>query len=121
MEDQRSSGLKVIIIGAAITGLTLAHALDKAGIDYVVLEKHQDVRANIGGTIGMQPNGCRILDQVGVFDSLKKWRNDIDVIEMIPPDSRGFSVWLPNWYPKWYYVLPIFLPVQLWQRTSRSD
>ncbi|KAL2834694.1 hypothetical protein BJY01DRAFT_239054 [Aspergillus pseudoustus] len=93
MEDPKTSGLRVIIIGGAITGLTLAHCLDKADIDYVVLEKHQDIRANIGGSIGLQPNGLRILDQVGVYDHLKKWRNDTDVMKPILPD--GFCLGYP--------------------------
>ncbi|KAJ0419575.1 hypothetical protein BJY00DRAFT_313957 [Aspergillus carlsbadensis] len=69
--------LRVIIIGGSITGLTLAHCLDKAGIDYVVLEKHEDILTNIGGALALQPNGCRVLDQLGVFDHIHP-RNDLD-------------------------------------------
>ncbi|KAK7757299.1 hypothetical protein SLS62_000849 [Diatrype stigma] len=60
---------KVIIIGAGVTGLTLAHCLAKAGIDYVLLDKGV-VAPPFGTTITMQPHGCRILHQLGCLDSV---------------------------------------------------
>ncbi|KAF5665738.1 FAD binding domain-containing protein [Fusarium circinatum] len=36
---QESTHFKVIIVGAGVTGLTLAHCLAKAGIDFVLLDK----------------------------------------------------------------------------------
>ncbi|KAK7943431.1 FAD binding domain protein [Apiospora aurea] len=59
---------KVIIVGAGVAGLTLAHAFDKAAdIDYVVLDKHP-VAPAWGSSISMYPNGARILDQLGLYD-----------------------------------------------------
>ncbi|KAK8044296.1 FAD-dependent monooxygenase [Apiospora rasikravindrae] len=61
---------KVIIVGAGVAGLTLAHAFDKAaGIDYVVLDKHP-VAPAWGSSISMYTNGARILDQLGLYDVL---------------------------------------------------
>ncbi|KAL4910398.1 hypothetical protein BDW74DRAFT_173855 [Aspergillus multicolor] len=82
-----NSQLRVIIIGGAVSGLTLAHCLEKVGIDYVVLEKHQDITTNIGGSVAIQPAGCRILDQLGVLDYLKKCTTDIQAINVALPDG----------------------------------
>ncbi|OJZ83787.1 hypothetical protein ASPFODRAFT_139748 [Aspergillus luchuensis CBS 106.47] len=57
---------QVIVIGGSISGLTFAHCLDHAGINYVLLEKHEDIEANIGGVITLAPNGTRILAQLGL-------------------------------------------------------
>ncbi|THC93389.1 hypothetical protein EYZ11_007146 [Aspergillus tanneri] len=61
-----SGPFKVIIIGGSIAGLTLAHCLDKAGIDYVVLEKRKEVTPQEGASILILPHGGRILDQLGI-------------------------------------------------------
>ncbi|PGH18167.1 hypothetical protein AJ80_04554 [Polytolypa hystricis UAMH7299] len=62
---------KVIIIGASISGLTLAHCLDRAGIDYVVLEKHHDIHPQLGAGICLLPNGVRILEQLGIYTAME--------------------------------------------------
>src|SRR3954454_17591702 len=60
------SGLKVIIVGAGISGLTLANCLQHAGIDYVLLEGRSEIGLHVGAGVGFEPNGDRILDQLGV-------------------------------------------------------
>ncbi|KAI9039671.1 FAD-dependent oxidoreductase [Aspergillus affinis] len=62
---------KVIIIGGSIAGLTLAHCLELANVDFIVLEKHHDLLATIGGSVGLMPNGYRILDQLGIYHQLQ--------------------------------------------------
>lgn len=66
---QESSAFKVIIVGAGVTGLTLAHCLAKAGIDFVLLDKGV-VAPSFGTTITLQPHGCRILHQLGCLDGV---------------------------------------------------
>lgn len=46
---------KVIIVGGSIAGLTLAHCLSKAGIDYIVLEKRKHIAPQEGASIGILP------------------------------------------------------------------
>ncbi|PKS05449.1 hypothetical protein jhhlp_008825 [Lomentospora prolificans] len=58
--------MRVIIIGAGPTGLVLAHALIKAGIDdFVLLERREQVVDESGAGLGLWPQGVRILDQLG--------------------------------------------------------
>ena len=62
---------KVIIAGGGVSGLSLAVMLEKFGIDYVVLEAYESIAPTIGASIGMHPNGLRILDQIGCAEPLK--------------------------------------------------
>ena len=63
-------GFRVIIGGGGISGLTLANSLEKAGIDYILLESRDTVHPQIGASIGLFANGCRIFDQLGCFDRI---------------------------------------------------
>jgi 2-polyprenyl-6-methoxyphenol hydroxylase-like FAD-dependent oxidoreductase len=65
------SKLKVIIVGGSVGGQTLSLALEKANIDYVLLEKHESFSPEVGASIGIFPNGMRILDQLGLCDEIE--------------------------------------------------
>ncbi|ROT41103.1 FAD/NAD(P)-binding domain-containing protein [Sodiomyces alkalinus F11] len=62
---------RVIVVGAGIGGLTLSNALQRAGIDHVVLEKHRQVVYPSGASIGVWPNGSRLLSQLGCLELAK--------------------------------------------------
>jgi 2-polyprenyl-6-methoxyphenol hydroxylase-like FAD-dependent oxidoreductase len=63
---------RVIIGGGGISGLTLANALEKCGIDYILLESRNTITPQVGASIGLFPNGSRIIDQLGCYDSIEK-------------------------------------------------
>lgn len=65
-----SSDFKIIIAGGGIAGLTLANVLQRFDIDYVILEGHADIATPVGASIGLFPNGLRILDQLGVYEDI---------------------------------------------------
>ncbi|KAF2997209.1 hypothetical protein E8E14_001370 [Neopestalotiopsis sp. 37M] len=44
--------------------------LEKFDIDYVLLEAHGEVAPPVGASIGLFPNGLRILDQIGCFEPI---------------------------------------------------
>lgn len=81
METAR--GFRVIIAGGGIAGLTLANALEKANINYVLLEARDTITPQVGASIGFFPNGGRILDQLGCFDPILK-----DTSELLRGRSR---------------------------------
>ncbi|KAJ5618272.1 hypothetical protein N7528_006915 [Penicillium herquei] len=62
----------VAIVGGGIAGLTLALALEKQGIDYALFERQTSLYPDQGASIGMLPNGLRILDQLGLLDEIEK-------------------------------------------------
>jgi len=62
-----------VIVGAGIGGLVCAAACRRANraIKVTVLERTAEI-LTIGAGIHVPPNGCRALQQLGVFDKLKK-------------------------------------------------
>ena len=66
----KSEGFRVIISGGGLAGLALANTLQHAGIDYVLLEARAVIAPQVGASLGMMPNGCRILDQLGCYDEI---------------------------------------------------
>lgn len=62
----------VVIAGASIAGLTLALMLQEQGIEYLVLEAYHEIAPQVGASIGLMPNGLRVLDQLGIYESIMK-------------------------------------------------
>ena len=63
--------LSVIVVGGGPVGITAAHALSKAGIDFIVLERRETILEDIGATIFLWPQGMRIMSQLGVLEDLR--------------------------------------------------
>ncbi|KAK7993346.1 hypothetical protein PG989_006727 [Apiospora arundinis] len=80
---------KVIIVGAGVSGLTLAHSLHKAGIDYVVLDKHP-VAPAWGTSITIHPLGARILDQLGCLKALDEKCTPMHNFWNRGPDGKSY-------------------------------
>jgi choline dehydrogenase-like flavoprotein len=59
--EKEKPDFKAIIVGGGITGLTLANSLERAPISYILLEARKDIAPAVGASIGILPNGCRIL------------------------------------------------------------
>jgi glycine/D-amino acid oxidase-like deaminating enzyme len=74
--------VKVAIVGGGVAGITLALAFERLGIDYALLEAQDSLAPELGASVGLLPNGQRILDQLGLLDeieqhtiSLRTWRH----------------------------------------------
>ncbi|KAI1197736.1 hypothetical protein F5X97DRAFT_324158 [Nemania serpens] len=65
----KPDNFKVIIAGGSITGLTLANALERAGIDFILLEKRQ-IAPDLGASISLLCHNSRVYEQLGVVDLL---------------------------------------------------
>lgn len=84
---------QVLIVGGSIAGLALANSLERTGIDYVLLEQWHEIAPDVGASIGIFPNGFRILDQLGCHDAiaaLNGGRDAFDVMKM--RDERGKTI-----------------------------
>ncbi|KAK2768873.1 hypothetical protein FQN54_000733 [Arachnomyces sp. PD_36] len=111
---EQPPAFKVIIIGGSIVGLTLAHCLDRAGIDYVLLEKHQDICPGLGAILGIMPNGARILDQLGIYDAVKDVGEAINISHTVYSDGFSFSdPWASQMGEKLGYKLLVLTRQQL--------
>ena len=60
-----ASKFQVIIVGGGVAGLLLANALEKAEVNYVLLEGKSEFAPAVGASIALGANGNRILDQLG--------------------------------------------------------
>lgn len=69
-------GFKVIIVGGSVAGLSLANMLEKFDIDYVLLEAYPTLAPQVGASIGLLPNGLRILDQIGCCEPVLEMTED---------------------------------------------
>ncbi|KAJ0161768.1 FAD-dependent urate hydroxylase [Colletotrichum tanaceti] len=85
-----SKEFRVLIAGGSIAGLTLANLLERLGISYTVLEAYHEMAPQVGASIGIQPNGARILDQVGLYDDVRKLI-DQPLFTMSLRDAEGNS------------------------------
>ncbi|KAF4811553.1 FAD-dependent monooxygenase andE [Colletotrichum siamense] len=65
-------GIKIIIVGGSVAGLSLANMLEKFDIDYMILEAYSLIAPQVGASIGLLPNGLRILDQLGCYERLRE-------------------------------------------------
>jgi FAD dependent monooxygenase len=63
---------QIAIIGGGIAGVTLALACEAYGIRYALFEARDSLAPADGASIGLQANGIRILDQLGVWEELEK-------------------------------------------------
>ncbi len=60
-----SSGLRVLVVGAGVGGISIARGLLRDGHDVTVFERRPDVTAG-GGAVTIWPNGATVLSQLGV-------------------------------------------------------
>lgn len=70
MSDGNDKGFRVVIAGGSIAGLSLALALERSGVDFVVLEAHPSIAPQVGASIAVLPSGARVLDQLGCYDDI---------------------------------------------------
>lgn len=95
----QQSTFTVIIVGGSIAGLTLAHCLERAGINHIVLEKSGDGAPQEGASIGILPNGARILDQLDIYREIEAHIEPLKTATICYPDGFSFS----SLYPKLIY------------------
>ncbi|RGP79387.1 6-hydroxynicotinate 3-monooxygenase [Fusarium longipes] len=62
------SSFKVIVVGAGPVGLVLAHALQAAGIDFVLVEQRRQVPPDPAYGLFIWPQIMRIFHQLGLLD-----------------------------------------------------
>lgn len=60
----------VIIIGGGPNGITAAHALYHAGINFTVLERRINVFEDTGASLVLSPHNLRVFHQLGILQKL---------------------------------------------------
>ncbi|KAL2808287.1 hypothetical protein BJX63DRAFT_409749 [Aspergillus granulosus] len=77
----------VAIIGAGLSGLTLALSLHQNGIPCTLYEA-RSAPLNIGGAIMLSPNALRILNSLGVYNRIKSEGYSFDTLYFRSPDDK---------------------------------
>ncbi|PHH71666.1 hypothetical protein CDD83_5125 [Cordyceps sp. RAO-2017] len=88
--------LRVVVVGAGVTGLAAAHAFESAGIAYVVVERQAEVAPPAGATIGLFPSTLRVLKQFGVLDLVEDGSDPFED-GFSNRDARGRVLSSPSW------------------------
>ena len=83
---------KVIIAGGGVAGLTLALTLEKAGVDYILLEK-RDIAPDVGAAMSILPSTTIIHEQLGIHPFQDKI---VDVRVREHFDQNGRMFWRSN-------------------------
>lgn len=82
-----ASVARVLIVGAGISGLTLAIALRRAQIDVELVEIRSDVHHQKGVGLSLQGNAIAALSRTGVATAILKEGMPADYINMRQPDG----------------------------------
>ncbi|KAF9541476.1 hypothetical protein EC957_003036 [Mortierella hygrophila] len=92
-DSQTVKSPKVIIAGAGLAGLTMAILLEKAGIEYQVLERSSEIQQTLGGAIILSFNVMPLMEQFGILDQIEAisfpiettmiYKEDMEVIREI--------------------------------------
>ncbi|KAK4144474.1 uncharacterized protein C8A04DRAFT_27660 [Dichotomopilus funicola] len=98
MSGDASDGFRVVIAGGGVAGLTLANALEQANVDYVLLERRDEIAPQVGASIGIFPNGARILDQLGAWENVNKLTEVLRVFQN--RDGKGNPISKPDRSPQ---------------------
>jgi 2-polyprenyl-6-methoxyphenol hydroxylase-like FAD-dependent oxidoreductase len=81
---------KAIIIGGGPVGLTAAHIFNKAGIDFVLLEKGKTTYPDLGASLALWPQSLRILDQLDILETLRPHMNYLGIKHYQTLDGNVF-------------------------------
>ncbi|GAM86219.1 hypothetical protein ANO11243_042310 [Dothideomycetidae sp. 11243] len=79
--------LKVIVVGGGPVGLTAAHSLEKAGIDFVLLEQRPEVVIDAGSNLVLSPTGLRVLEELGLAADIEAVTTPLGRIDRIAHDG----------------------------------
>ncbi|KAL3440151.1 hypothetical protein BJX65DRAFT_300686 [Aspergillus insuetus] len=64
--------------------------LEQFDLDYILLESHSCITPAVGASIGMFPNGLRILDQIGCYEAIQRvFNGDLPYDRQYTRDEEG--------------------------------
>lgn len=70
---------KIIVVGGGPVGMTVAHALTRANIDFVLLESRASIVMAAGASLVMSQIGLRALSQFGVLPAIEKVSSPLSI------------------------------------------
>lgn len=97
-----SNPFKVIIVGGGPVGLTAAHSLSQANLDFVVLERRAKIVEDAGSNLVLLPIGLRVLGQLGMLPTIESVSSPMSRFRRIDHDGRdlGDTLWFTHFKEK---------------------
>jgi FAD dependent monooxygenase len=65
-------------------------------VSHIVLEKSSDPAPQIGASIGILPNGARVLDQLQLYDEVERYIEPLKKAIITFADGFSFSSYYPT-------------------------
>lgn len=90
------SKFKVIVVGGGPVGLTAAHCLSRAAIDFVLLERRSTPTIQTGANLVLMATGMRILGQLGLADAMADVSSTLCYTTR--QDHDGNDMWNSNFF-----------------------
>lgn len=87
---------KVVIVGGGPVGLTAAHSLSQAGLDFVVLESREKIVQDAGSNLVLLPIGLRVLSQLGLLSEIESVSSPMSRFKRI--DHKGQDLGDTMWF-----------------------
>lgn len=84
-------GFKVIVVGGGPMGLTVAHALYLAGIDFVVFERRPAIVEDKGASLVVYPHTFRVMHQFGLMEALLAIGGELHHHQSFTADGNAFK------------------------------
>lgn len=85
-----TGNFKVIVVGGGPVGLTAAHALTRANIDFVVLESRPKIVIDAGSDLVLLPMGMRLLGQLDLLGDVEHVSTALEKVVRI--DHQGYDL-----------------------------
>ncbi|OTB19637.1 hypothetical protein K445DRAFT_44427, partial [Daldinia sp. EC12] len=82
---------RVVVVGGGPVGLTMAHTLSKAGIEYIVLERRPTVFEESGASLVIGPHGMRAFKQLGLYERLREISVEFIEAQTCTEDGRRYN------------------------------
>jgi 2-polyprenyl-6-methoxyphenol hydroxylase-like FAD-dependent oxidoreductase len=89
------SKFHAIIIGGGPVGLSIAHALAKADIDFTLLERRASIVEDIGASIVLSPQSMRVMGHLGMLDQFRDIGQEVLHLAAFTTGGKKF---MENWY-----------------------
>ncbi len=126
MDTDNKKRLKVIIVGAGISGLFLANCLLDTNIHFIILEKEKTKKEYHGSDFYLSPNGIRALDQLGIWNKIKDKGVFTEYIDYIDKNGKKWATidWKENEKRYGYPVFSIIrqkLLIELWNNINDNN
>lgn len=88
-----SLSFRAIIVGGGPVGLMAAHTFYRAGIDFVVLERQNEIAVPEarGAGIAIMPNTLRLMAQLGLFEAVEAIGTHMRPGTVVTSDGKPFS------------------------------